>query len=140
MSDATVRPALTPESWRGVIGGVYPSDVDIAIGLVWASLSSNERDLTGDVEVMEEQFGERRPMLVIHWNLASDRIAIGDRHALAALALHGQPFGFTQEDVDLLTRSAEYYDWLVKQKYLDDAEKFRSLAARIAALLPPEAP
>lgn len=53
-----------------------------------------------------------------------------DRHALAALALHGQTFGFTREDVEALrSLSADLHP---------NNEPFYSLADRIAALLPPE--
>lgn len=54
------------------------------------------------------------------------------RHALAALALHNQSFGFTWEDVDRL-RGLEYM-------HLDrheDGPTIASIADRIAALLPP---
>lgn len=62
-------------------------------------------------------------------------------HALAALALHDQPFGFTWEDVDLLLRAAG----AVEQESADCPvfapsevpASFRELADRIAALLPP---
>lgn len=54
-------------------------------------------------------------------------------HALAALALHGQPFGFTWEDVDLLHE--------IKFRNEAEADELgllaKSLADRIAALLPP---
>jgi hypothetical protein len=53
-----------------------------------------------------------------------------DRHALAALALHGQPFGFTHEDVDELREAYEADPLLVGRDVLD-------IADRIAALLPP---
>jgi hypothetical protein len=50
--------------------------------------------------------------------------------ALAALALYGQPFGFTHEDVVLLRSSS----WDVEE----GGEALRMLASRIKALLPPE--
>ena len=57
-----------------------------------------------------------------------------ERHALAALALHGQPFGFTWDDVDDLREIAPGFhhrgDGQVERALLD-------LADRIAALLPP---
>lgn len=54
-------------------------------------------------------------------------------HALAALALHGQDFGFTWEDVDTLRSQAR---WLPASQHR--AEFVMSdLADRIAALLPP---
>lgn len=68
-------------------------------------------------------------------------------HALAALALHNQPFGFTWEDVDALERSAREVftqardtdeDFVVlRKRMMDDQRQLRSLADRIAALLPP---
>lgn len=83
-----------------------------------------------------------------------------DRHALAALCLYGQPFGFTQEDVrslEMLAKRAEDGAKLTAQHAKDarthknaeayvfasamhsvEAKWFRSLASRIAALLPPE--
>lgn len=57
----------------------------------------------------------------------------GDRHGLAARCLHGQPFGFTWGDVDLLRGNANADDDI-------DAgfnERMRNLADRIEALLPP---
>ena len=66
--------------------------------------------------------------------------APGDRHALAALCLHEQPFGFRRDDVEGLRELAKQYD--------DDADNYEitgpaavwltSLADRIEALLPPE--
>ena len=53
-------------------------------------------------------------------------------HPLAALCLHGQPFGFTQEDVDAC-RSADDEEWAKWQPQL------AALAEKIAALLPPAA-
>lgn len=52
-------------------------------------------------------------------------------HALAALALHAQPFGFTWEDVDRLLARAELT--------ADPSESVwcLNLASRIVALLPP---
>lgn len=49
-----------------------------------------------------------------------------DRHALAALLLYGQPFGFSREDVKHLRDRGSNCEWCI------------SLADRIEALLPPE--
>ena len=55
-----------------------------------------------------------------------------DRHALAALALHGQPFGFTREDVELLR------EHIGRDCHAVHSQAAMHLADRIAALLPPE--
>ena len=66
------------------------------------------------------------------------------RHALAALALHGQPFGFTWEDVRLLRDDFEVS--AIDRHTSDEGSAYvaecnarmGNLIARIAALLPPE--
>jgi hypothetical protein len=69
------------------------------------------------------------------------------RHALAALALHDQPFGFTWEDVDRLREAVDDIDF----SHITDPERRQlmeldtrmlrawmlDLADRIADLLPP---
>lgn len=59
------------------------------------------------------------------------------KHAAAALCLHGQPYGFTWEDVVLLMAEVS-----TLTGYIDEEEDahWRSLADRIAALLPPREP
>ena len=54
-------------------------------------------------------------------------------HGIAAANLHGQPFGFTREDVEVLTDA-------VGSVYssMEGSAKLLSLADRIEALLPPE--
>lgn len=71
-------------------------------------------------------------------------VAVGaDRkHALAALALHGQPFGFSEADIGLLGRLADYAHAAAlpdgeHSPPLDDALATNDLLYRIAALLPP---
>jgi len=49
------------------------------------------------------------------------------KHGIAAANLHGQPFGFTREDVRVLRQEAGYYH-----------DGIADLADRIEALLPPE--
>ena len=60
------------------------------------------------------------------------------RHALAALALHGQDFGFTWEDVDMLRDCSGWMD--LGEPWPKEASALRDLADRIAALLPPREP
>lgn len=59
------------------------------------------------------------------------------RHALAALALHAQPFGFTPQDVAALRFAAQ--EMLAECSYAH-ADILTSLADRIQALLPPAVP
>lgn len=64
---------------------------------------------------------------------AEGAFAADERRALAALALHGEPQGFTWEDVDFI-RSAALADDLHSP---DDWFILQRLGHRIAALLPP---
>lgn len=59
-----------------------------------------------------------------------------DQHKIAAVALYGQPFGFTRRDVEILRRCETILlDWEERD---DEAEKHvQELADRIEALLPP---
>jgi len=73
--------------------------------------------------------------IVVDFGPPANTVQLNDdpkmRHALAALALHGQPFGFRREDV------AEIRKWAK----LDGDHPFSHMdriAARIEALLPPE--
>jgi len=79
------------------------------------------------------------PFLAITWRSVNDEATISRPHALAALALQGQPFGFTQEDVKWLRGYAEFR---IGDDFLLDTERdhLTDLAARIEALLPPEEP
>lgn len=104
MTTNTIQPALTEAEWDAK--GVDRIDL-------WASVS--------DEILVTRTPGDRS-------TLAAD----ADRHALAALALYGQPFGFTHYDVRLLRHAAEY----AKPSH---PELF-GLADRIAALLPPHDP
>lgn len=61
------------------------------------------------------------------------------RHAVAAIALHNQPFGFTHDDEALLEEMLRFYD---QRAFAGDAEtvaRIRHLLQRISALLPPKA-
>jgi hypothetical protein len=62
-------------------------------------------------------------------------VGVGSFHAVAAMALYGQPFGFDFTDRDRLREIADEID----RRGLPDAwsDRLRDVAARIAALLPP---
>lgn len=65
------------------------------------------------------------------------------RHALAALALHGQTFGFTRADVDALEEAIEEHANALEERRPWDGymrtrnARHATLRDRIAALLPP---
>lgn len=70
-------------------------------------------------------------------------------HRIAALALYGQPFGLTHEDVTdereaytdavrLARQAQDAGDEVTRLRYVERARRHRHRADRIAALLPPE--
>jgi len=61
-----------------------------------------------------------------------------DRHQLAALALYGQPFGFTREDVAAIREARGPLDGRCSHFGADEQFDYGSLADRIEALLPPK--
>lgn len=58
----------------------------------------------------------------------------GSRHAIAALALYGQPFGFTHEDVEVVHSGVLA---LRESDCLLLADELQTVLNRLAALLPP---
>lgn len=69
------------------------------------------------------------------------RLDLRGRHAMAAVALCGHPFGFTRDDVTRIREAAQTMQWSAVWMGEDDkspAAMLRALADRIAALLPPE--
>lgn len=123
MSDphAPIPPALTPKEWQ-------ERSVDISCGLVWANLADRHA-FDGEPEANNEP----PPRLVIDWNSANYQQVVGRRHALAALCLHGQAFGFTHEDVEDL----RWFGSAFMVPGTGASRRALNLAARIAALLPP---
>lgn len=102
-TDTKVQPALTPEEWARV-----RAFGDEAVFSVSGP---------GDAE------GWGQPAL--------RRQGAPGIHALAALCLHGQPFGFTREDARTLRECVEHDKPC-------DIPRLLHLADRIEALLPPE--
>lgn len=105
MSDETITPALTSAEW------------------------ASEKARRGAREV--ERDGE-----VLRVNACGVRIAsevAQYNHALAALALHGQAFGFTPADVEALRAARDF----CRARHMHGHPRLDSIADRIAALLPP---
>lgn len=93
----------------------------------WARWS----ELEADNELIDEESGHSP--FVQMWNVEGP-----NEHACAALLLHGQPFGFTREDVRLLRATAEEFFETADIYGCAGAPELRLLADRIEALLPPE--
>ena len=116
-----IPPALTPEEWS-TKARMWPADGDEGDAI---PLGFQIDDEQGGAVVIPIDYEGCYRQAFFDGN---------DRHGLAALCLYGQSFGFTRADVDALLYT------------LDDASKcgtddeLRSIAARIAALLPPEPP
>ena len=113
MAQSTVKPALTQAEWEK-----------------WLAKRGN---------YVRQQYCSEAPS---GWLTVDGFFTADDKPALAAVVLHGQPFGFTWDDVDLLRGVAAK----------DDAERaeivhpgavhlfpspLHGLADRIKALLPP---
>lgn len=114
-----ITPALTAAEWSGEEG--------LLIGTGSPKLGHWVELERGD-DGVEFDFS-RTPLGSTSFTVGGD-----DRHKVAALCLHGQPFGFTREDVNLLNAV------LTRGPDLGEPERIAALAARIAALLPPEEP
>ena len=107
-----IKPALTADEWE---------EIEARRGDVVASEDGRF--------VRVESFGES-----VLLDAEDDQ-----RHALAALCLYQQPFGFTREDVQLLKeRFANDHFFNLTPAETALSTRWRSLAARLAALLPPE--
>ena len=145
MTDELIRPALTPEEWAELAArGAFDRDKTTIPEWgddEWTRLGFSKAE-EGGVYVEDYWSQTTKP------RAASAHVRPSNRHALAALCLYGQPFGFTQEDVEFLC------DWLTGEhdtafegddevdcgEMPEDRSKRLNLANRIAALLPPPAP
>lgn len=113
-----IEPALTPEEWAAR-RWVRPQGQELVVSATGGA----------NVEILEIGT-EDGP----DWQLFNE-----ERHPVAALALHGQPFGFTWKDVDLLRDADLHVDW--PDGVVADRTRVAidGLADRIAAMLPPRA-
>jgi hypothetical protein len=122
-------PALSPEQWSARDYRQSAQELD-----TWAKQKPERRPEDDNTEYVAK-LGLSYDDGVIVMNRAHDRVLIPPpaRAALAAFALVGQPFGFTQEDVAVVRQAAE--------RLASDAigVALRGLADRLAALLPPAA-
>jgi hypothetical protein len=126
MSDR-YRPALTPEQWESRDYRQAARDLDR-----WAREAGGPAGGHDSTEYAAK-LGLDASGSVIAMSRAHDRVLVPPpaRPALAALALDGQPFGFTPEDVAAVRRAAETCP------DGPTAEALRDLGERLQALLPP---
>jgi hypothetical protein len=125
---ARLQGALTPEQWSAHDYRQPAGELDR-----WAA-EKPERSGDDSTEYVAK-LGLSDHDCVIAMNRAHDRVLVPPpaRHALAAFALSGQPFGFTREDVALVRAAAE------GAKPAPSREALNGLAERLEALLPPGA-
>lgn len=119
-----IKPALTAEQWTGDHTG--PSESH-GVLLGWMT----RRHAGKSTAIVE--FGHEMRVLVV--NGGSAELDRAECHALAALCLYQQSFGFKPFHVALLRVVADTIEPIGED---ERAEELRWLAARIAALLPPE--
>lgn len=143
MSDKKITPALTKDAYQDDIADFVGEDRGVHLQqwakcAVWSYVHRGERDEeTGawGIVITDPRPYEGKRVL----DYAPDAT-----HALAALCLYGQPFGFTARDVKNLRDmvpdqifgpddpTSELHNTTAAYEWLE------SLAARISALLPPE--
>jgi hypothetical protein len=119
-------PALTPEQWEARDYRQSARDIDS-----WAK-SEGGADQDDATEYVAK-LGLSATGSVIAMNRAHDRVLIPPpaRAALAALALAGQPFGFTPADVRTVLDAAERAEGEAAPAAL------RDLGQRLQSLVPP---
>lgn len=127
-NETEIRPALTPEQWKDLNGPMFFYGASRDDGCSFVYFDGEAPDglsisLAAKKGTPEQ---ERFPIELPH----------EDRHALAALALYGQPFGFTQGDVAMLFGIAHHFQAFPGDRAYTD--RIAGLAKRIAALLPPD--
>ena len=110
-------PALTPEEWAN------PERFIEREGLFW---SYRAPDVQGVIVGESSSEGAVIPADAFH--------------AIAATLLEGQPFGFTHEDVEDVRHAAAEVPFVHPDLGKLLSPRLEHLAARIAALLPPETP
>jgi hypothetical protein len=133
----TESPALTPEQWQSLDYRPGAREID-----GWAKAKPEHRE-QDDATQYVAKIGVTYDDCVLLMNRAHESVAVPPpaRRALAALDLHGEPFGFTIDDVRTLERAADSVAVAdragsrVEQARV--AEVVRDIARRIAALLPP---
>jgi len=123
MADDMVGPALTPEEWAA-----HCCDYTDAANRVAGSIALEKDPTVGNYLAISHRD--------LPDGIPATMVVAGERglRAIAALALHSQPFGLAFERSDVLA-----LEWALK--YLSvprpQCQQLKYLSERIAALLPP---
>lgn len=130
-----VKPALSAKDWARVLD----EESDDFVLRFEDPRENNHLQLwiqtDGQGEIGLRQTMDLPPALIPSGKLSVVIHAIGREqcHALAALALYGQPWGFTHEMVDELKELAEFWSGFMRSEPSDAYQAIE----RIKALLPP---
>src|SRR5919202_1198749 len=126
-----IGPALTPEQWQELDYRQPARALD-----AWRE-QKPERRSADDPTQYVAQMGITYDACVTLMSRAHERVDVPPpaRHALAALALHGQPFGFTDDDARALRQAADALAPVDSRAASEVVSRLRDLAARLAALL-----
>jgi len=137
-----VPPALAPAEWEERAYRPRAADVD-----AWAARTADRQasdDATQYVAAVRVSAGGEGLVVM---SRAHDTVVVPPpaRPALAALALAGQPYGFTPADLRELRRAGEWAGRLAqaapeagdRAAAAEAAAVLRGVAARVSALLPP---
>ena len=120
-----IAPALTSEEWAS---GTLEEEADDDGVIVF---SRQEEEWLGNQ-------GADLGSLVMWDNGVPLPVVLKRAHGLAAVCLHQQPYGFTEEDVEALLQFTDWIAGMEEDAYeAEQCQTLISIADRIAALLPP---
>jgi hypothetical protein len=131
-------PALTPEQWQALDYRPSATEID-----AWAKGKPEHRE-ADDATQYVAKIGLAYDDCILLMSRAHEYVSVPPvaRKALAALALHAQPFGFRRDDVRTLRRIADKVSGADptgdRVAAILEANELRALAQRIEMLLPPE--
>ncbi len=139
-SEQVVPSALAAEDWKDRDYRQSAREID-----AWAKQSKDAQATDDATEFVAKLGITTGGDGVIVMNRSHDKVIVPPpaRRALAALALFEQPFGFAQTDVEALHLAAEWIAHAVRAAGESGGGSdaaitiIRSVAARVAALLPP---
>lgn len=138
-TDTWTKPALSNEEWArrevefdddGKPGGWVAHEGMVVLRSDTFEAVPDSFDTLGTNSVYVGTYNKKG--VATRWGI---RLRPHQRHATAALCLHGQPFGFTREDVETILAGA----LALREDGCDLlSAELAAIADRVGALLPPE--